>query len=186
MKIVVLKSLLTKQPCGGEVWKDCFVTAAAPWTRWRRRTRDAKDQGTKTKNLDGSDAMTAMPITLGAAGILGLIYAVLTFCVFAARFGSRVGDGGNAPGGEKLQIAVRAQANFAEYVPLILLLLGAAELQHASRHLLLVLAAVLIIARIIHPIGLASPAPNLLRGGGAMLTVTVLIVASLTAIAVAF
>jgi uncharacterized membrane protein YecN with MAPEG domain len=132
--------------------------------------------------------MTAMPITLGAAGILGLVYAVLTFRVFAARFGSRImlGDGGSTPGGEKLQIAVRAHANFAEYVPLILLLLGAAELQHASRHLLLALAATLIVARIIHPIGLALPAPNLLRGGGAMLTVTVLIIASLTAIAVAF
>ena len=67
--------------------------------------------------------MTAMPITLGAAGILGLIYAVLTTRVFAARFRSGIMLG-TGPTDEKLQIAVRAHANFAEYVPLILLLLG--------------------------------------------------------------
>ncbi|HEY1856635.1 MAPEG family protein [Acidocella sp.] len=78
----------------------------------------------------------SIPITLGAAGVLELIYGVLTCRVFVVRFRSRImlGDGSGS-GGEKLLIAVRTHANFAEYVPLILLLLGAAELQHASQPL---------------------------------------------------
>jgi uncharacterized membrane protein YecN with MAPEG domain len=127
-----------------------------------------------------------IPITLGAAGLLGLIYAALTCRVFVARYRSRImlGDG-TGPGDEKLLIAVRTHANFAEYVPLILLLLGAAELQHASRPLLIALASALILGRLLHPIGMALPAPNLFRAGGATLTLAVLVIASLTAVALA-
>jgi uncharacterized membrane protein YecN with MAPEG domain len=55
------------------------------------------------------------------AGLLALWLVVLSLRVIQARRAARVslGDGGN----RALQRAIRGQANFAEYVPIALLLL---------------------------------------------------------------
>ncbi len=127
------------------------------------------------------------PITLGTAGLLGLIYLALTTAVVRGRFTSKVmlGDGAGTPGGEGLHVAVRAHGNFAEYVPLALILLGGIEAAGAPRWLVLLLAAMLIIGRLAHPFGLSRPAPNPLRAGGAMLTWIMIGIASITALVIA-
>jgi len=127
------------------------------------------------------------PITLATAGILGLIYLSLTIGVVRGRFKSKVmlGDGSGKPGGDGLYVAVRAHGNFAEYVPLALILLGGIEMAGAPRWLCLVLAAMLVVGRLLHPLGLTRPAPNPFRAGGAMLTWIMIGVASLTALVIA-
>jgi uncharacterized membrane protein YecN with MAPEG domain len=76
--------------------------------------------------------------------------------------------------------------NFAEFVPLALILLGGIEAGGAPHHLVLGLAVALVVARIAHPLGLLRPAPNPPRAVGVVLTLGVLIVASVTALTMVF
>ena len=61
------------------------------------------------------------------AGFLGLVFIFLSVRVIRARRQERValGDGGNP----QVRRAMRVHANFAEYVPLALILIAFAELQ---------------------------------------------------------
>ncbi len=121
------------------------------------------------------------------SGLLGLIFMVLSGNVTRQRFLTRVmvGDGDGQTGTETLHKAVRAQANFAEYVPLILLLLAGDAFAGASAKWVVWPGIALVLARLAHAVGMYLPAPNPPRASGAMLTWAVLILASLEAIALA-
>ena len=112
------------------------------------------------------------PVTLTTACVLGLIYIVLMLRVSQLRWRHKIslGDGGN----RDLLERCRAHANFAEYVPLILVMLAIIEYSNGNPVLLVVIALLLIIARILHPIGMARPAPNLFRMIGAGATFLIL------------
>jgi len=127
--------------------------------------------------------MSTIPVTLAAAGLLGLMYMGLTFNVVRYRLRTKtmLGDGGNAA----LNVAIRTHGNFMEYVPIALILLGGIEAAGAPHALVLVLAAALVAGRLLHPFGMTRPAPNVFRAGGAMGTWGVILVASITAIVLA-
>jgi uncharacterized membrane protein YecN with MAPEG domain len=125
-------------------------------------------------------------VTTLAAALLGLIFAVLSAQVVAGRFTGKVPIGAGAEDTTNpLFIAIRCQANFAEYVPFALLLIGLIELRTGATALVGALATALVIARIMHPVGMRLAAPNLFRAGGFIITVTVLAVASVRALLVA-
>ncbi|HQT47524.1 MAG TPA: MAPEG family protein [Acidocella sp.] len=131
--------------------------------------------------------MTHLPITLATAGILGLIFLALTGGVTSQRFRSRVmlGEGGSEPGAAALKLAVRAHANFAEYVPLALILLAGIEAAGAPRDLVIGLAVALVLGRLGHAFGMFRPAPNPFRACGALVTWAVIGVACVTALILA-
>jgi uncharacterized protein len=117
----------------------------------------------------------AMVVTPLYAAVLVLWFIVLGLRVISRRRSARVslGDGGNAP----LQRAIRAHANFAEYVPLALLLLAILEASRFSIYLLHVIGIVLVLARLLHGYALAFTAEfRFGRTWGAALTVAVLFV----------
>ncbi len=128
-----------------------------------------------------------MMITLATAGILGLIYLARSGNVSAARrkTGISLGDGGGRPEAEPLVVAMRMHANFAEYVPLALILLGGIELAGGGHTLLVILAVLLVLGRLSHPFGMMRPAPNPFRAAGAILTWAVILIASLWALILA-
>jgi uncharacterized membrane protein YecN with MAPEG domain len=132
--------------------------------------------------------LTTIPVTLATAGILGLVFMVLSFNVVRLRIKTRtmLGDGGEKDDAASMQVAVRMHGNFAEYVPFALLLLGGIEAAHADHSLVLTLAVMLVVGRLAHPFGMLRPAPNLARGGGAMLTWAMMIIASVTALLAVF
>ena len=66
------------------------------------------------------------------------------------RFAVTVGDGGHEP----LLRRMRAQANFVENAPFVLILIGGLEVSGANRLALASIAAIFILARIAHPIGM--------------------------------
>jgi uncharacterized membrane protein YecN with MAPEG domain len=66
-----------------------------------------------------------------------------------------LGNGGN----EDLERAIRAQGNFAEYVPFGLILIACLELNGAPWWLVCVPAITLIIGRVIHAQGITEPPP---------------------------
>ncbi len=131
--------------------------------------------------------MISFKILLAATGLLGLIFLALTANVLRQRYATRtiLGDGNGEVGKQALYVAVRSHANFAEYVPLSLLLIGGVSFAGAGPHLVLGLCMGLVAARIMHPFGMVLPAPNVLRGGGMVLNWAVLAVASVMGILLA-
>jgi uncharacterized membrane protein YecN with MAPEG domain len=138
--------------------------------------------------------MNNIPITLLTAGVLGLLYVALSARVVMARAKTNISLGDDADGrillGEeakapKLQIAVRCHANFAEYVPLALILLGGIEAAGAAHWMVTLLAVLLVVARVAHPVGMSRPAPNPFRFGGILLTWVVMGWASVAALLIA-
>ena len=88
------------------------------------------------------------------AGLLGLFYIGLAIWVTKHRVRAKVGIG--VGDDEVLARSVRVHANFAEYVPLILLLLAFAELAGTPGWLLHIAGVLLVLGRILHGIGLAA------------------------------
>ena len=122
-----------------------------------------------------------LPITLATAGALGLIGLILGLRVTMGRNKHNVhmGDGGNPD----MIVRMRTHANFVEYVPLMLVLLGLLELGGANRTALMVGAAVLVVGRISHAIGMGGPMA--LRVGGAMATYILLAASSIYGLSLA-
>jgi len=92
-----------------------------------------------------------MTITGLYAGILALIYLVLTVRVIALRYKSQTAFGN---GDEILMHRVRVHGNFIEYVPLALILMGILDWQQTSVMLLHILGITLIVGRILHALAL--------------------------------
>jgi len=70
-------------------------------------------------------------------------------------------------------------------VPIALILLGGIETAGAAHWLVVLLAVLLVAARVAHPVGMMRPTPNLFRAGGALLTWLVIGVAALDALFIA-
>jgi uncharacterized membrane protein YecN with MAPEG domain len=120
------------------------------------------------------------PIIVPAyAAALALIYIVLALRVIRSRQTARVaiGTGGNAP----LARATRVHGNFAEYVPLALLLLAFVEMQGGAAWWVHALCLALVAARLVHAYGVSQEAENFqLRTVGMATTFFVLAASSLT------
>ena len=81
------------------------------------------------------------------AGLLTLWFLVLSWRVVARRrSGTYLGDGGD----QALLRVIRGHANFAEYVPLALLLMGMLEASRFSIYVLHALGIVLLASRLLH------------------------------------
>ena len=92
------------------------------------------------------------------AAILSLLFIYLSRRVIKTRRRERiaVGDGGNP----RMQRAIAVHNNFAQYVPLALLLLAFLEMQQGSTVLIQILCAALLIARLLHAYGVSQMREN--------------------------
>ncbi|QWD60110.1 MAPEG family protein [Polynucleobacter sp. MWH-UH35A] len=97
-------------------------------------------------------------ITSIIAALLTIIFIKLSFAVIGLRRKNKVGLGSG--GHEDLERAIRAQGNFAEYVPFGLILIACLELNGAPAWLVLIPGITLIIGRLIHAKGINEPPPN--------------------------
>ena len=97
-------------------------------------------------------------ITSIIAAALTIIFIKLSFAVIALRRKNKVGLGSG--GHEDLERAIRAQANFAEYVPFGIILIACLELNGAPWYLVLLSGLALIIGRLIHAKGMNTPPPD--------------------------
>ena len=118
-----------------------------------------------------------MAVTAFYASLLAILFILLSMRVIAQRREAHVEIGhGESP---QLLRRMRVHANFAEYVPMALLLIGLAESLKAPSVLLHLLGLVLLAGRLIHAYGL-SQTPHILRLRvlGMMATFTVIGVAA--------
>lgn len=94
----------------------------------------------------------AVAITALYAGLSGVLMIVLAGFVVRGRRSAQIGIGSG--GDERLARAVRVHGNFAEYVPVALLLLLVAELGGANALWLHVNGIGLVAGRVLHAFGL--------------------------------
>lgn len=97
-------------------------------------------------------------VTSIIAALLTAIFIKLSFLVIGLRRKNKVGLGSG--GHEDLERAIRAQGNFAEYVPFGVILLACLELNGAPWWLMAIPGLTLIIGRLIHAIGINTPPPD--------------------------
>jgi uncharacterized protein len=118
-----------------------------------------------------------MPITALYGALLAVLFLVLSFRTIGARRAGRVeiGDGGD----RELLRRMRVHANFAEYVPMALILMALAEMQGAYQIIVHAIGAMLLVGRLIHAYGLSqTPHVMPLRVGGMMATFTAIMAAA--------
>jgi len=91
-------------------------------------------------------------ISGGYLAVLALVYAALAVNVIRLRRQNRAsfGDAGNPA----LRSAIRAHAHFAEYVPIIALLVAMLEMSGMAPWQVHVLMGALLISRLLHPFGM--------------------------------
>ena len=119
-----------------------------------------------------------MAVTALYAGLLAPIFLILSFRVIAVRRGAKIalGDAGDPV----LLRRMRAHANFAEYVPFCLVLIGLAESTGAPLVVLHGLGIVLLAGRLSHAIGVSRhPETFAWRVGGMIVTFSVIGVAAI-------
>jgi hypothetical protein len=116
-------------------------------------------------------------ITGGYLAVLALVYAALAVSVVRLRRQNRAVFGG--AGNPTLRSAIRAHAHFAEYVPIIALMVAMLETSGMAAWRVHLLMAALLVSRLLHPIGMyARPGTFAFRIGrvtGVTLTLLVLI-----------
>ncbi|MCV0429172.1 MAG: MAPEG family protein [Roseibium sp.] len=116
------------------------------------------------------------------AGLLALLYLVLTVRVIKARGSEHIGLGDQ--GNEHLLRRMRAHGNCIEYVPLALLLMLMLELMGSASWLLYGLGFTLLVGRIGHAYGFSrEPELGNLRVAGMILTFGVIAVAAVANLA---
>ena len=117
------------------------------------------------------ESLTITPIYAALLGLILLVLSVRVIAVVRAK-GTNYGDGGNP----EFTTVIRGQGNFIEYVPLALILIAFAEAGGTSGTWIHAMGATLVVARILHPLGLKTdPAPNPLRFIGTVATLIVLL-----------
>jgi uncharacterized membrane protein YecN with MAPEG domain len=128
-----------------------------------------------------SNTMT-LPISLITVSpiytaLLGLFFVVITLRVgmYRVKTNILIGDGADK---EMLRL-MRGQANFVETVPITLILLVMMELNYASEIWMHSLCAVLLVARVLHYIGLTELGPMACRAVGMLGTVGTIAVSAI-------
>ena len=120
-----------------------------------------------------------MHIVFFYAAVLALLFVALSVrtILLRRRFRIAVGDADN----EEMLRAIRAHSNFAEYVPLTLLLIYFVELGDAEDWLVHGLCIALLAGRILHAIGISRVRENYrIRTAAMALTFTTIVAASLS------
>lgn len=119
------------------------------------------------------------------ASLLGLVFLFLSVRTIRARRTAKVGVG--TGGSADLERTARVHANFAEYVPLTLLLILFAELCGYPAWVVHLLGAALLAGRLVHAFGMSRAEEDYrFRVTGVALTLTALGTAALLNLAAAF
>lgn len=111
-----------------------------------------------------------LPVALATTAACAIINLWLAFRVGIMRRSEKIsiGDGGN----ERLMARMRAHLNFTEYAPFVVILIALIELAVGTVEWLWAVAALFVIARILHPFGMDGWKPG--RAIGILLTFAIL------------
>lgn len=96
-----------------------------------------------------------LPVTILFAGILGLLFFSLSLRTIYGRVKNKVNLG--TGDSDDMLRRVRTHANFAEYIPFLLIIMGLLEYHSVSSTFLYVYGTVVVLGRCLHVYGLYSP-----------------------------
>ncbi|MFY8194563.1 MAPEG family protein [Novosphingobium sp. B1] len=127
--------------------------------------------------------MTILPITLCAAAAAAAINIWLSIRCGMVRTAKKIsiGDGGDM----ELIARMRAQANFVENTPVVLVLLAAVELARTGNPWLMGVAAVYMLGRVAHGIGMDGGPLGFLRTAGTLTTMLTQLALGVWAVSIA-
>ncbi|MGC6400123.1 MAPEG family protein [Sphingomonas sp. FW199] len=122
----------------------------------------------------------ALPVALTTAAACALINFWLATRILKIRMkqGIAHGDGGDS----RMAARMRAHANFAEYTPIVLILIALIELAVGTSLWLWLAGGAYVVARILHPIGMDGWMPG--RQAGTIGTFTAMLLLAVAALAV--
>ena len=126
-----------------------------------------------------------LPITLTAAGAAALINIWLAVRVGQKRVADKIsiGDGGHPP----LIARMRAHANFTEYTPYFLILVGLIEMASGTSTWLWIVVGLYLLARVAHGIGMdVIQGDRKLRGIGILVTMLTLVGLAIVALTIPY
>lgn len=112
-----------------------------------------------------------LPIALTTAGVAALINAWLAMRVGRLRISEKVsvGDGGNP----RVLGRMRAHANFAEFAPIVLILIALVEFAQGTSIWLWAVAVVFLIGRVLHGLGMDGLPRGRMIGAVTTMAITV-------------
>ena len=121
--------------------------------------------------------------TLTLAAAAAIINIWLSIRIGQVRAAEKIihGDGGN----ELLQHRMRAQANFIENTPLVLILVAVIEMSGEGGRWLAIVGAIFMLARVAHALGMDSSGPTKPRSIGTLVTMLTLLGLSIVAVLIA-
>lgn len=117
--------------------------------------------------------MEMLPVTLAAAAAAAILNVWLSIRVGAIRRAAGVSIG--AGGSEPLERRMRAQLNFVENTPFVLILIAAIELSGKGDPWLAYVAGVFILARVAHAFGMDGGSLQVGRLFGTVVTLLTLL-----------
>lgn len=125
-----------------------------------------------------------LPITLTIAAACALLTLWLSVRIGRVRMAKKIDIG---DGGDRALIArMRAQANFTEYTPFFLILLGLCEMARGAKPWLWAVGIAYVLARILHAFGMDRPSPNPLRMAGILVTMLALAALAVYALVIVY
>ena len=127
--------------------------------------------------------MTLLPVTLCAAAAAAIINIWLSMRIGGVRRAEKIsiGDGGN----DLLSRRMRAQLNFAENVPLALVLFAAIELSGKGGQWLAIVAGVFMLGRVAHGLGMDGTSFGVGRAIGTATTMLIMLGLAIYAVLIA-
>lgn len=120
-------------------------------------------------------------LSLAAAAAVINLWQMMRIGSLRHKAGILHGDGGNP----LLMQRMRAQLNFVESAPFVLILVAAIEMTGKGGKWLAVVGAVFMLGRMLHVFGMDRSTANALRGAGTGLTMLTLVGLSVMAVLVA-
>ena len=112
----------------------------------------------------------AATLTISALATVLNLWLASRLVVGRVKGNILIGDGGQ----QRMAARMRAHANFVEYTPFALILMGLIEFSGGSRTLLWVLGGIFLLARVLHAIGMDRTTSSFQRAGGTLGTFAVL------------
>ncbi len=122
--------------------------------------------------------ISSVQFTAFYAGLLSVFFVLLSFKIIFLRRKLQIGIGHGES--HELHRVIRVHGNFAEFVPLALMLLMFLELNGAAPWILNVLGTMLLLGRLLHSLGLSKSAGTTWgRLWGGVLTYTMMLAAAI-------
>jgi uncharacterized membrane protein YecN with MAPEG domain len=172
---------MSKRP-PGTVFADRRLCEGAPITDFSPvATRSSPPQEREIDKGENEPMILQTTLCLAAAAAVITFWHIARIAQLRMRDKVLFGDGGN----DLLSRRMRAQLNFVESTPFVLILVAAIEITGKAGPWLAIVGALFMLGRVAHALGMDIPRPNPLRIASVVITVLTLLGLSVIALLIA-